>query len=126
MNDVQFLSVVKHVTTEIGGNQTHPEMFQVRRKNLNEALQWLKEHNPEYKHITIDTDSEWFKQETTTFNGMEILTHDELHTQEDDLHDPDEDIGPAPHSTKECCPETTYKLWDILTIPPESDFLQKT
>jgi len=95
-NDVAMIQVLQRVQAEIGGNgRTTIKDFKVRKKNVLDALVFLKEHSSEYADIEIDmTSLDWIEGEEGDLESHLIVSND-MKT----IHDAsplDDDLGPAP------------------------------
>jgi len=97
--DVTMLKVLKTVKTEIcGSRESTTVAFRVRKKKVREALEFLVEHNQEYKDVVIDmTALDWIEAEEGTLDPQ-ILETNELLTAIDDTAQ-NADLGPAPKQT---------------------------
>ena len=96
-NDITLLRVLKKVKSEIGGNNSDysAKLYTVRKKEVYDALTWLKQHNQDYKSINIDlTALDWVDESDGVFDGHVIET-EEMRTTEDNTPQ-NADIGPAP------------------------------
>lgn len=94
--DTTILRVIKTMKSEIGSLSTLKKAFRVRRKAVEDALVWLKKHNPLYGDIVIDmTNLDWFEGRTGLLDNNIIETNEELHTPIDDTVI-NADRGPAP------------------------------
>lgn len=103
-DDVAFLKVIQAVKSEIGSNRTSTRHFKVRRKEVLEALYFLKKYSTEYKDITIDESAlDWIEGEEAFLEGYEIETENEedISTQEHDKEKNNLDRGPAPMQAAE-------------------------
>lgn len=100
-SDVTMLNVLKTVRTEIGSDSTSKDVYKVRKKQVGEALLWLKEYNREYKHITIDMRAlDWLNGKEGSLEIIDLASSEELQTQEDECVDQNADLGPVPNITK--------------------------
>ena len=79
----------------IGNKDTsavYPKSMRVNRRNIIEALLWLKKHNPHYKNVTInESNLDWMKgkeeanigQEGTILSTKDTLRYKVLSTKEE-------------------------------------------
>ena len=79
----------------IGNKDTsavYPKSMRVNRRNIIEALLWLKKHNPHYKNVTInESNLDWMKgkeeanigQEGTILSTKDTLRYKVLSTEEE-------------------------------------------
>jgi hypothetical protein len=73
--DVLVLQVLKEVDVEFGSPETRTSCFKVRRKEVGEALVWLKQYNQEYKHINIDMSAlDWLKGDVGSLDVFALPT----------------------------------------------------
>ena len=108
--DSCLISVIRIVNNEIGSNETREEMFTVRRKEVLDALCWLKEHNPLYKNIPIDQRNlDWIEGEKGTLNHLLVQTDFGISTTDEQLQDINNDLGPCPAYAKESFAATGLK-----------------
>jgi Helitron helicase-like domain at N-terminus len=101
-SDVTMLNVLKTVRTEIGSDSMHKDVYKVRKKQVGDALLWLKEFNREYKHIRIDMRAlDWLRGPEGSMEVLELPTNEEIYTQQDECRDQNSDLGPVRHMTIE-------------------------
>ncbi len=79
----------------IGNKDTstvYPKSMRVNRRNIIEALLWLKKHNPHYKNVTInESNLDWMKgkeeanigQEGTILSTKDTLRYKVLSTKDE-------------------------------------------
>ena len=100
-NDVSMLEVLKTVQTEIGSTEDRIQTYKVRKKNVGNALVWLKEYNVEYKNIVIDMSAlDWLLDGEGSLECMEIVCDDGMRTEEDTTTDINSDLGPSAELTR--------------------------
>jgi hypothetical protein len=102
ITDVCVLEVCKAVKNEIGGDTTRNEVYRVRKKQVGDAIFWLKKYNREYKHIQVDMSAlNWLREEEEGFlPTLDIVSHEDVTTEEDDYNDVNADLGPSPMVTR--------------------------
>ena len=99
--DVTMLKVLKTVAAEIGDDKnTRVQAFRVRRKNVFDALRWLKKYNAEYSDIEIDhTALDWMDDEEGTIEGLVVDEYQDTSTDDMSTDPMHEDNGPDPRTT---------------------------
>jgi Helitron helicase-like domain at N-terminus len=100
-SDITMLNVLKSVRTEIGSDTTGREVYKIRKRCVAEALVWLKRYNREYSDINIDMSAlDWLHGPEGSLEVLNVVSHEDLCTQEDECQDPNADMGPIPTITE--------------------------
>lgn len=95
--DVTIVRVIQKIQAEVGGKELVDKQFFVRKQSVLDALEWLVEHNDEYRHVKIAVENlDWIEGEEAEIKTLvrEVETMD---TQ--DEYDDNDDKGPAPDQT---------------------------
>ena len=102
IQDVTVLKVLKTVRSEVGSSKgAKVERFRVRKKEVGEALVFLKRYNTEYHDIEIDMDRlNWITGEEGDLEGHLLGSEDD--TPAEDANVTNSDMGPAPNVTMDC------------------------
>ena len=100
--ETNLVRVIKRYKTQDGGSGQHA--FIIRRKNVLTALQWLKEHNPEYANIEIDSNRlDWIgnreERELTASYMVDTIV---------DKPDRNDDRGPSEEQVAEVAERDRY------------------
>ncbi|CAB9531982.1 Inherit from euNOG: Conserved hypothetical protein (Partial), partial [Seminavis robusta] len=99
--DTTVLRVVKVVRAEIGSEEKRDHNFLVRRSAVWEALVWLKKYNIEYKNITLkESNLDWILGTEDYLDGTDIVTDEDLETEDHGMLDQNSDLGPIPLMTR--------------------------
>jgi Helitron helicase-like domain at N-terminus len=96
-SEVTVLKVLKEVAVEVGGCETRTSVFTVRRKNVGDALKWLKKYNIEYRNIPIDMSAlDWLGGDEGSLDS--VLTINSCSPGQETDTAP-LDLGPSPSLT---------------------------
>jgi hypothetical protein len=96
-SEVTALKIFKEVTVEVGGSATRTSVFTVRRKNVGDALRWLKEYNVEYRNVPIDMSAlDWLQGDEGSLDSVVAMTSCSVGEETDP---PFPDLGPSPSLT---------------------------
>jgi len=99
-SDITMLNVLKSVRTEIGSATAGLEVYKIRKRCVAEALIWLKRYNREYSDIEINMSAlDWLHGPEGSLEVLNVVSHEDLQTQEDECQDPNADLGPIPTIT---------------------------
>ena len=113
--DSCLISVIRIVSNEIGTNDTREEMFTVRRKEVLDALLWLKKHNHLYKDIPIDESNlDWIKGDKGTLQHLLVQTDFGISTNDEQFQDVNNDLGPSPTYAKESFTAPAVKCYGTI------------
>lgn len=99
-SDVTLLNVLKSVRTEIGSDSSQKDVYKVRKKQVADALIWLKAFNREYKHVRIDMQAlDWLRGPEGSMEVLDLPSQEELYTELDECEDKNADLGPVRNIT---------------------------
>ena len=99
-SSVAVLKVMQTVRAEIGSDRASQKAFKVRKRNVLEALQFLKDHSSEYTDIEIKEEHlDWIDGEEGYLEGQE--TQNETISTQEDQDDKRADMGPAHEQTND-------------------------
>ena len=121
IQETTMISLIKVVMNEFGSDERREEYFQVRKKNVGNALMWLKKYNVLFKDINIDmTRLNWMIGDEDTIEHVTIFTSKGVNTEEETGLNINEDLGPCPAYTQKNI-ATSSRVKEIGTLD-ESTF----